>query len=398
MSSDHPIENEALVGAPGTRLRKLKTPAEKRQISEMLKRGSVEPAVALRAYLAINKAPTADLLSTSNILASLSAVDRASQLQRLSRKSQIVDAEGALEALRSTLAQSAKYDPWRTGGILDRALTKWSKSKINERSLFLVIALTTSLVCATRGTRPPKANKNYPFRHLIRSIMSLAAGEKSAELHFESLKLLLLAVDYMGAEIEHMLDQDAEDSKAFQRLLSEALADLDELAATSNVAALERYSRILLRHRVTEPQTKRELFAKWEQRSKYATSVQRALSEILDLETLPAPLEIEDESSQSLKALQLGSALLHAWEAKDASEKAGYSFKGLQATLSDSFRIVLKGEPGETVRFNPRLHELLDRSSDTELVRVLRPRVELTGEPISTVLIKSVVEPAGEKP
>jgi hypothetical protein len=93
-----------------------------------------------------------------------------------------------------------------------------------------------------------------------------------------------------------------------------------------------------------------------------------------------------------LARVQLGTALLRAWAARDDGPKAKESFEQLEAVLGDFFALRMRERIGDIQDYNPRLHEFVSDETPSSKVEVVRPAVESLQAPEAEVIVKALVK------
>jgi len=101
---------------------------------------------------------------------------------------------------------------------------------------------------------------------------------------------------------------------------------------------------------------------------------------------------LDDEDS--LRTVQLASALVAAWVAREDGPRASDVFEELRSVAGNFFNLQLHEKVGSTEEYNPRIHELILGAKSSNRVRLLGPWVEYSRQNVSKVILKAPVEPA----
>lgn len=363
----------------------------------MVAQGRLESAMALRAHLAIGKPPTSDLLHHDVITRAIDVRDCAAFLDLLACRVQMVNVVAAVESLTKMIDKSDGTDVLQVANLVEKSLKRISRGKPTPPTVGALIQLAGKLLLKANESSPKGKKKQSPYVGIIGFLLPMARSSDSDKIKWEMLQVALLANDRVGADVEHSLDAETASGVDFIELVESVLAAITRPAATQDVTSFSKKARQLLRHRLTETRARKALLQLWDERVKLSEAVQQTLGEILGQPSSAPASDLEVPSAASLQTLQLASALLAAWEARDTSTKAESAFQQLQITFRDFCSLSLRGEPGEVADFNPRLHEVEGQTGLFERVRIIRPRVEFA-EPngIALVLIKSLAAPAGD--
>lgn len=108
-------------------------------------------------------------------------------------------------------------------------------------------------------------------------------------------------------------------------------------------------------------------------------------------ESEPETLASRKMSDASLERLAL--ILITAWDARQDGEKAMYAFSLLREILGSAFGLVIVGEVGQPVTFDPALYESRGPRMLGEPAKLVRPRIEYRMGSDLQVMIKGMVEP-----
>ncbi len=89
---------------------------------------------------------------------------------------------------------------------------------------------------------------------------------------------------------------------------------------------------------------------------------------------------------------RLSTLLLGSWDAREEGDKSEHLFKVFSGICRTAFGLVLAGEPGASVEFDPALHE----SSGEQVlvgdrVTLQRPWVEWVKGPAVRVIVRALV-------
>ena len=106
------------------------------------------------------------------------------------------------------------------------------------------------------------------------------------------------------------------------------------------------------------------------------------------LETAPSPNIVSGAAFERLALI-----LLNSWDARGDGPRSSSSFSVVEEVLKTGFDLHLAGNPGSEMSFDPQLHEGHISMRTGDLVRLIRPWVELHSATDIQILIRGLVEP-----
>jgi hypothetical protein len=230
---------------------------------------------------------------------------------------------------------------------------------------------------------------------VIFAVIDTAKVNTSA-LQSHALKLLVAAYRVIDSDLSDALDARNDFRLAFDSIIRGATEQLRRMAIAGNRGEFENAARNLLRSKFAEKEAKDLLESLYSNRGELDASVQGVLTDLLGLgnETRPPTPNFQVGPVASVQSIQLASSLIRSWSAAGDSPHAKEAFDELQSVLRTFFEIQLKGAPGEITEFNLLVHELAQAHGEKpQKVRLIRPRVEMSDGPVTSILIKALVEP-----
>ena len=390
------------IGEPGTPVQRVKEKNVRADVARCLKERSSAwpPEVRLRAYLAIGRVPDSELLSGAIIRRALPAKDCASFANLLAIRHTLLDADAALSALASLVISDRQIRVEPIASALVRNVTKWyaqrNRTPLDPASLHAYVDLLLTLLGRARESqeRSP-AKRDGLLLKLVRFAMLEGAEGSTLALQRRIVKLLTASQAVIESELSDALDEQPELRSACDRIVNGVLEQVRRMAISGKEEEFESFARDLVRLRLTEQKAQELLRSLHSDRGQLNGRVQRVLAELLGLKhELPPETDFEGGTAPSVQSMQLASALMRSWAAAGDSAPAKEAFDELSSVVGSFFGLHLNGQPGEVVEFNPVVHELT-RSLDEKpsRVRIVRPRIETSGGPVTNVMIKALVEP-----
>jgi hypothetical protein len=194
--------------------------------------------------------------------------------------------------------------------------------------------------------------------------------------------------------IENLIADNMEFSNDFQKLLTKSIDRCEELVRQGIVSEFEELSGAV----AELPGARNDLTAKMSklhlQKARYPVAIQDALGKVLGQTTeAPTTPKIQVDEEDSVQTVQLASALVAAWAAKDDGSKAKEAFEELKSVAATFFGLELHGGASEIEDYKPRIHELTLGKKPGTRVRLLGPWVEFSRQTRSKVILKAPVEP-----
>lgn len=395
----------ALVGPSSTPIKRLKGRAAREEVRKLLKESGQGPELQLRGYLSAGRAPAPELLDETLIAAALDANDCAAFLPQLSREQIVIDAEEALKAILRLTNRKQPTNPRKLASGVARAATKWTrenKSVEISHSTLISFLEVTRLLCMNMGniaSRARKSRKPSPLTTIVKAGTFWSARSAHAASTIAAVKTLKIAEEKVPQVMEN-LEHDAEFSRSFEILRQQSLHALSESAERGNASQFRQLASSLLAFAVFKKDATEKLKQLHEERGRFQESVQTELAELAGVPKPDVSLttEIKTSVSDAVQTTQLASALLSAWMAREEGPKAKELFEELRSILQNFFGLKLRGNVGETGKYNPRLHEFAYGESKGEQVSLVRPWVEIVGgDGTVKVAMKALVKASGEK-
>jgi hypothetical protein len=395
-----------ILSAPSSQLepvRRIKETGERQKAEELAKDDKQNPAVRLRAYLSIGKTPPRELATEENILAALDLEDRVTFLPKLASQVRLIKAEVPLHALLTGLRDAGSRSVGRLTKALYRTTQKWQAqiptADLNDTSAlyFLQILELMSKSRAPSSTKrsPKKASTKNPYIELLRTGTKWVALSANPALLLPLLKVLTSAERSQGTKIEELAVNNAEFAKDLADLMKRTLDRCEELVQKGMIPEFHELTEALSAFPAISGEFKARMSKLYSQKSRFPASVQDALRAVVgDQVEAPTGPRIQVDEEDSVQTMQLASALIAAWTAKDEGTKSKDAYEELKAVAANFFGLELHGNANEVETYNPRIHEFVPGTKPSARVRLLGPWVDFSRGVISKVILKAPVEPA----
>jgi len=391
------------VGSSSEPLKRIKENAARLEAARLASDESQGSTVRLRAYLSIGKSPPKELLTEENIRAALNISDRVAFLPKLAANEKLIKAEVPLHSILSGLKDIGSRNANRLTKNLSRIAAKWAAQAptvgISDNSVLFFVQILEGISRYQRRaavSRPSKrtATKN-PYVQLLMIGTRWAVSSANPGPLLPLLRIFGSAENVKGMTVENLIADNAEFLNDFQKLLTKSIDRCEELLRQGIVSEFEELSGAV----AELPAAKNDLTAKMSklylQKARFPVAIQDALRKVLG-ETTEAPstpkIQVDDEDS--VQTVQLASALVAAWTAKDDGSKAKEAFEELKSVSANFFGLELHGSASQIEDYNPRIHELILGKKPGNRVRLLGPWVEFSRQTRSKVILKAPVEPA----
>lgn len=382
----------SLVGPLGTPVIRSKGKSERQEIIGHLAVPD-SPEIAIRASLAVGKSATPEFLKADHLARALTPPDILRNLDKLTERKVVLNASAALEALQSFADRLSPMESWKSIVQMERTSKRWKDSSVDMRTAAALVSLLKTLVSKLRNHSKLPRNRQ-PFFGLF--AFTLRANSSNLLGSASVLELVASVIDQFGAEVEHLLEDNAEIQRDFSLLLLNFQALLREYCVRGDVLALEGSVRPPLRHRFLSPLIRMQIEKLWEDHERFSSEIQKTLASLTGRTVDVDPFAGSLTGTQSVSILQLSSLLLTAWEAARIDSKNQSLFAQMQATFRDHFGIEIFGTVGASVEFSPRLHEGVSDIRSERAPRLVRPGVKAESNIGSEVLIKALVEWEGQ--
>ena len=140
-----------------------------------------------------------------------------------------------------------------------------------------------------------------------------------------------------------------------------------------------------------QPETERVVQYLFETRARLDPAISRLLTEAIG-RPIPESSSSNPLSAGPLARVQLGTALIRAWEARNDGTRSKESFEQLESVLGDFFGLRLRDYVGEIQDYNSRVHEFALDEAPSSKVEVIRPPVEFVQSAEGEVIVKALVK------
>lgn len=392
-----------LIGDPGAPIIRVTDKRSRADITRWLKANpnDWQPELSLRAYLAIGRAPDPKFVTSEILQHALTASDCATFAHMLVVRHSQLDADPALSALVVLIRRDQHLRIDQLASVLVRHTAKWhaqrKRAGLDAPSLQAYIEVILLLLGRARQHKPAsRVKRDAMLFKLIYFALLEAAEINSFALHRGVIKLLVAAQAVIDMEIENALEDQPEFQSAYERIVAALIENVRSIAISGIEDEFKSSAQELLRLRLTERRMRDLLYGLNSDRGQLNSRVQIALSELLGLkhEAQSEP-DFESVSAPSVQSMQLASALMRSWAAASDSPPAREAFDELSSVMGSFFSLHVRGERGQVAEYNPLIHEVSpSREVKPTLVRVLRPRIEISSNAVTRVVIKALVEPA----
>lgn len=384
-------------------VKRIKEKGERQRAEELAKDDKQTPAVRLRAYLSIGKTPPRELATEENILAALGLEDRVTFLSKLASQGKLIKAEIPLHALLTGLSDAGSRSVSRVTKALYRTTQKWrARSQTTDLSdpsvlyflqILELVFKSQRLSSSKRSSKKPSAKD--PYTELLRTGTEWVASSANPVLLLPLLKVLGSAERSQGTKIEDSDVNNAEFAKDLVHVMKRSLDRSEELVHKGMISDFHELAEALSAFPAISGELKARMSELYSQKGRFPVSVQEALRVVVgDQSEAPTGPKIQVDEEDSVQTLQLASALIAAWTAKNEGAKSKDAYEELKAVAANFFALELHGSANEIESYNPRIHEFVPGAKPSARVRLLGPWVDFTRGVTSKVILKAPVEPA----
>jgi hypothetical protein len=390
---------EALVGPPGSPLPKLQRPA-KRDVKSAIGTSAdrVPKDLLLRAYVASNVLPPADLLQTSVIRNALNLKDAVRSSRYLTRTVLSLDAQGWLGSIRE---QSEHVEHGRSQVEVIRlidSLARWfasvgkRRADLTSDASLEMLRLFAILAERFSEKRPSKQAASRIGRMLLIAIDVVLSGFGDELLH----RLLQLA-----RAIRRVLGDAAVESAMADADLERRLRDLKNLCLSRIPAWLASGSTNTLQEvgddrtllRIDSESFEHRVLEAWNEEGLQLPGVSRRwVSERFGVSVEDAgSVQLVDEG-EKMSIPALAQLLLSAWRVKDDGRAEMDLFERLKSFAEQFEGLSLHGSKGQVFLFDRRVHEEVGGIDAGDSVRLVQPWVEHRGSHGVRIVARGLVE------
>ena len=372
----------------------------------------VPPELLLRTYLSLGKAPPPHILQGSIIGTALGPKNISRQIKKLCRISQIIEADASLSGLLDALKKS--YDPktgYRMFGKIISDLQKdwmqWVDKRggiLAESTQVLLMNLFTFLLMramASSGAHErteTKRNKESIGLMETLSVLSLELASRSTSM--KTLTLWLEQVGGIGEKhtdsfIEDVVYKDKNRIQLFEQTIERIPSLVEKLAHDGHVESMKAIARSMEHIPGADAKFRETLQEIWNSGPGVLTEeVQTFIRSFLKMEhgNLSSGKLILADPSEGLHIHHLATALMCSWEAREETPRTSEAFSILYGLAQKVFKLKIYGDVGNTVQFDPKIHELRGVVGESGNVTIRRPRVEWSDGSHSRVIIRAIVE------
>ena len=393
------------IGAPGTHLRPVRDRKIRVESAKKLREGALEwpPAVRLRAILAIGKIPPAELITTEVLSQALPPEDCARNLSKLTRRMTLVDSHNALDVLKASSTRLIDSELPLFATSLEKATIQWRNRKdqpsaMDAKSADSFASLLETLIWSFKSSPSSKGKRRRSIAMAlitcVKVLLVNAQESNTRNIRWRCLAILQAAEQSMSQELGEALDSP-DVGASLDSVIQAAVNDIGDDARSGKTEQFRKSGRVVARITRARPTLTTLLDSLWSDRGILTVEIQHDLAELTG-RTIDSPKEAQlpDAFPESVSSVQLASALTRSWAASRTSPEAEQAYLELSSVLSNFFGIDMHGAVGETAVFDPRIHELLDsKRGDSDQVKIVRPRVELTDGGTVRILLKALVAP-----
>jgi hypothetical protein len=392
----------SLLGPPGTPLKRVKGKEARWRIQSLIKCNGLGPDLQLRAALSLGKIPHRALLSEENISFALNLEDRVAFLLKLTVTAKLIKADVPLHAILKSLERHGTRNVPRLEKTLAQITSRWrSKTSSSELSDLSVLYFLRILVLLSRASpsqphrrASSKTTAKNHFADLLKIGVDWAVLRSAPDSLLIALTILSAARNRMGVPLEDILRDDPQFEERFLDLTTRSIDRCEELARQNLTTEFLEWTAVLSKIPGASDALKRRISPLHSQKARFSESMQDALGSAIgnSPEATRTPI-IHLAEEDSVQTVQLASALISAWVAKEEGPKAREAFEELASIAASFFGLQLQGNPGEIEEYNPRIHELVRGTAPAPRVLLLRPWVEFSRHARSKVILKASVEP-----
>lgn len=382
--------------------------------------GEQAARAAIQACCVLGSPIPADLLTTENIAAGLTAREIVRALNRLGPSEVHIDLSPALRALRTVSAKelSTTSEP-RLIPDLNRAVTKkllqltgnGSATRRKTKDLKQIptqrhftagtVSSAADLALWLLRSFPETKKRNVSHAAALEWVRTIRAlwrrtstiGAIEAALTFlRGLRSVLTPPVYAAINADPsvvgFLD---EATSALTRKAQDALRDgrLKDLIALLALAETQTAGRTRLLLTLQDVCQKRPFDLQPHVIEWVARNIEA------DRPKIAAPEAVDESQSSALDTVSL--CLLSAWDSAGEGNRSARTLESVRRMARELFKLELVGTNGEIVAFDERQHELTGGTPNRpDRVRLKRPAVHWSDGLRTRVLVRAVVEPASQ--
>jgi len=364
--------------------------------------GDAPPALRLRAAMSINLRPPSELLEPVVIGQALTLEDCCKFFRQLASVRRVLEAGPVLEAIRNLLAQREVSSLRALIARFLRISRYWEGNKGTLAPSAATVAEFLSLVEVTFDRRPrvntrgsQKPNEAKQMARLLAVACGLAAEYPTVDNLLVTLRSLIATQRRQEILLTQLYDDVPALADAVSSVRSLAASRLEVAATRAEIDDFRKLLQVLTDFPARKGEKDEVIAHLFEDRARFDTAISRILWEAVEGNLTPAVTVRLAPSSEPTQAdLQLATALLRAWAARDDGPNAREAYEQLRSALESFFSLRLRDHVGETQEYNPRLHEFGFGESPSSKVEVVRPSVDLVQAGEVGVVVKALVKPS----
>jgi len=372
------------------------------EIEKLAKDDKQSAPIRLRAFLSIGKMPPPGLATEENILAALNLDDRVNFLSKLAVSAKLIRADAPLRAILRGMKDVGARRSVRITRNLCRTTVKWRKqaavvtvSDTSVQHIVQILEQVSKYQIVDKSKLPPrKAAKTNPYFQLLSTVTRWTLSSPAPGSLLLVLKLLGSTEERLATSIDKLID-DVEFSGHFQGLITKAVDRCEKLINQSAASEFQDLADAIVKFSTAKVAFKARMAELYSDKARLSDSIQGALRTVLgDTGEVPSFTKIQLDDEDSLRTVQLASALVAAWVAREDGPKAKDAFEELRSVAGNFFNLQLHGNARQIEDYNPRIHELVLGARPSARVRLLGPWVDFSRQTVSKVILKAPVEPA----
>ena len=396
-------------GVNGTSIKKL-TSAEKKELNISLKElhhtlHDIPDDFLLRAYLAVGEPINQGIKSVENLSKTLNLNDILRYAKNLSKKEAIIDAGDLFQAISDGIKQnkSAKIIKPIINNIL-----KWGRwvesidgklTEVTEKNIIIVIKELISLITKPKSL-DDKIIRKYKnlLQPLLEILFNIALKSKSYETYILSLEVVNNIISSFPSTIVNDLISNDSLTTKITVIKENIFKETQQQVLIGNVEKIRKMYRIIRGISFFDINVafKEALQNIWENQGAVLTEdMQAEIKYILFGAPISQKIFKISEAEVDISIKQLATALISAWEARNAGPLALNSFNIISSVAQKYFNLKLGGDVGNANNFNKIVHEPLQNRPVDENAQIIisRPWVEWEGPKRKEIIIKALIKP-----